>query len=60
MRDIRRSDDMRKVATRRDGEEADGASQELHAEARTSLLAMNQVTRWIVTKEEHCKNIIKL
>ena len=32
---------------------------ELHAEAGTSLLAMNQVTRWIATKEEHCKNIIQ-
>ena len=32
---------------------------ELHAEAGKSLLAMNQVTRWIVTKEEHCKNIIQ-
>ena len=28
---------------------------ELHAEAGTSLLAMNQVTRWIATKEEMAK-----
>src|SRR5210317_2075348 len=32
---------------------------ELHAEAGTSLLAMNQVTRWSATKEVNCKNIIQ-
>ena len=31
---------------------------ELHKEASASLLAMNQMTRWIATKEEHCKKII--
>lgn len=31
---------------------------ELHKEASTSLLAVNQMTRWIVAKEDHCKKII--
>lgn len=35
-------------------------SQELHATAGSDLLAMNQMTRWILTKEEHANKIITL
>jgi ubiquitin-small subunit ribosomal protein S27Ae len=31
---------------------------ELHATAGGDILAMNQMVRWINTKEEHCKHII--
>ena len=33
-------------------------SKELHATAGGDLLAMNQMTRWIMTKEDHCAKII--
>ena len=35
-------------------------SKELHATAGSDLLAMNQVVRWINTKEEHASKIITL
>ena len=31
---------------------------ELHASSGTDLLALNQLTRWIMTKEEHAQKII--
>lgn len=34
-------------------------SKELHATAGGDVLAMNQMVRWIMTKEEHCSKIIK-
>uniref|UniRef100_A0A7S3L155 Ubiquitin-like domain-containing protein n=1 Tax=Amphora coffeiformis TaxID=265554 RepID=A0A7S3L155_9STRA len=33
-------------------------STELHATAGGDVLAMNQMTRWILTKEDHCSKII--
>lgn len=33
---------------------------ELHATVGSDLLAMNQMTRWIITKEEHSSKIITL
>jgi len=33
-------------------------SKELHATSGTDLMAMNQMVRWINTKEEHCAKII--
>ena len=33
-------------------------SKELHATAGGDVLAMNQMTRWIMTKEDHCSKII--
>jgi len=33
-------------------------STELHATAMGNVLAMNQMTRWIMTKEDHCSKII--
>ena len=33
-------------------------STELHATAGGDVLAMNQMTRWIMTKEDHCCKII--
>ena len=35
-------------------------AKELHATSGSDLLAMNQMTRWIVTKEEHAQKIILL
>ena len=33
-------------------------SKELHATAGGDLLAMNQMLRWVITKEDHCSKII--
>lgn len=33
-------------------------SKELHASIGSDLLAMNQMIRWVTTKEEHCSKII--
>jgi ubiquitin len=33
-------------------------SKDLHASVATDLLAMNQMVRWITTKEDHCTKII--
>ena len=33
---------------------------ELHASSGTDLLALNQLTRWIMTKEEHAQKIITI
>lgn len=33
-------------------------SKELHATAGGDLLAMNQMLRWVMTKEDHCNKII--
>ena len=33
-------------------------SKELHATIGSDLLAMNQMIRWVTTKEEHCSKII--
>ena len=33
-------------------------SKDLHATAGSDLNAMNQIVRWITTKEEHCSKII--
>lgn len=35
-------------------------SNELHATSGGDVLAMNQMVRWIMTKEEHCKKIITI
>ena len=35
-------------------------SLELHATAGSDALAMNQMTRWLLTKEEHANKIIHL
>ena len=33
-------------------------SKDLHASMGSDLLALNQVTRWVMTKEDHCNKII--
>jgi ubiquitin len=35
-------------------------SSELHGTATSDLLALNQIVRWITTKEEHCSKIIDI